>query len=617
MRMKYGLERFAVENGNRSGGCGSGRPRRMSLKATLFRRNDGSAVFETGQFQKQNALRAVWAALIALTLCLAVARPASAAEPEAYEKAKVELSRLRGDEKRAQYRHSWLKIADDFMDVYESHSDWINRPAALFRSAEALEEMARRSFVRKDAQNAAARFESVARKHPSSVLADDALYRAAVVRKELMRDDEGARSLLGTIGKKYAKSDYAPKAREYLAGLDGSAVASLGPAPVVKSVAEGARVAQITPQIKDKDVVRIVISVDKPVSWRIQHQAADSKSDRPARLTLDLTDATPGDKLKSGARYTKMGIFSRYAVDYTASQGKTRILLDFDKLQRYTVRAEKSPFRIIIEATGAPKALAQGIQVGRPDKAPASSGTAAVKPATSSNVAAQLGLSVRTVVIDPGHGGKDPGTMHNSIVEREVSLDIARRVGNVLRAAGYNVVFTRDRDTWVSLSDRSRLAVKHKGDLFVSIHVNASPKPEVSGVETYYLDLAGTKDSVRLAAVENAGSNRGLGEMEEILADMLLDSRMQESRRLASSVQTQTLAQLKKRGQPAKSGGTKGAPFHVLIGSSMPGVLVEVGYCTNAAEAKRLRQSAYRDALAEGIANGVHHYARQLETAAK
>ena len=340
---------YAVENGNRSGGCGSGRPRRMSLKTTLFRRNDGSAVFEPGQFQKQNALRAVWAALIALTLCLAVARPASAAEPEAYEKAKVELSRLRGDEKRAQYRHSWLKIADDFMDVYESDWEWLNGPAALFRSAEALEEMARRSFVRKDAQNAAARFESVARKHPSSVLADDALYRAAVVRKELMRDDEGARSLLGTIGKKYAKSDYAPKAREYLAGLDGSAVASLGPAPVVKSVAEGARVAQITPQIKDKDVVRIVISVDKPVSWRIQHQAADSKSDRPARLTLDLTDATPGDKLKSGARYTKMGIFSRYAVDYTASQGKTRILLDFDKLQRYTVRAEKSPFRIIIE----------------------------------------------------------------------------------------------------------------------------------------------------------------------------------------------------------------------------------------------------------------------------
>lgn len=560
----------------------------------------------------------MWVAWAALLLCVTWVRPLPAAEPEAYEKAKVELSRLRGDNKRAQYRHSWLNIADNFMDVYESHSDWNNRPAALFRSAEALEEMARRSFVRKDAQNAAARFESLAKKHASSVLADDALYRAAVIRKELMRDDEGARALLATIGKKYAQSDYAPKARAYLAGLDGNAVATLGPAPVVKPVAEAARVSQITPQVRDKDVIRIVISLDKAVGWRIQHQAADPKSDRPARLTLDLTDASPSDKLKSGARYTKMGIFSRYAVDYTASRGTTRILLDFSKLQRYTVRAEKSPFRIIVEATAGSKALARGVRVGQPSTgsvAPAKA--AAAKPAVSPNVAAQLGLKVRTVVIDPGHGGKDPGTMHNSIVEREVSLDIAKRVGNVLRAAGYNVVFTRDRDTWVSLSDRSRLAVKHKGDLFVSIHVNASAKPEVSGVETYYLDLAGTRDSVRLAAVENAGSNRGLGEMEDILADMLLGSRMQESRRLAASVQEQTLARLKKSGQPAKSGGTKGAPFHVLIGSSMPGVLVEVGYCTNTAEAKRLCQSKYRDALAEGIANGVHHYARQLELAAK
>lgn len=560
---------------------------------------------------------AAWLALVALALCLAVARPASAAEPEAYEKAKVELSRLLGDEKRAQYRHSWLKIADDFMDVYESRSDWNNRPAALFRSAVALEEMARRSFVRKDAQNAAVRFESVAKKHPASVLADDSLYRAAVIRKELMRDDEGARALLTTLGKKYAKSDYAPKAREYLAGLNGNAVATLGPAPVIKSVAAVAQVVRITPQLKGKDVVRIVISVDKRVKWRIQHQAADSKNDRPARLTLDLTDATPGDKLKPGARYTKMGIFSRYAVDYAASQGKTRILLDFSRLQRYTVRAEKSPFRIIIEATGASKALAQGIQVGQPTKSAGSGRTRAAKPAASRQVAAQLGLSVRTVVIDPGHGGKDPGASHNNIVERETSLDIAKRVGHVLRAAGYNVAFTRDRDTWVSLADRPRLAVKYKGDLFVSIHVNASSKPGVSGLETYYLDLAKTKESVRLAAVENAGSNRRVGEMEKILADMLLGSRMQESRKLASYVQDQALARLKKSGQPAKDGGTKGAPFHVLIGSSMPGVLIEVGYCTNVAEARRLRQPAYRDALAEGIANGIHRYAARLETAGK
>lgn len=558
--------------------------------------------------------RWVACALLLLAPCLAVLSAQAAGEPEAYEKAKVELSRLRGDEKRAQYRHSWLKIADDFMEVYENRPEWNNRPAALFRSAEALEEMARRSFVRKDAQDAASRFEMLAKKFPSSVLADDALYRAAVIRNELMRDAEESRALLETIRKKYARSDFAPRAAGYLAGMGGGAVASLGPAPAARSSSGEAVVSQITPQLR-KDVVRIVISLDRPASWRLQHQAADSESGRPARLTLDLTGASPASALRAGARYSKMGIFSRYAVDYAASRGTTRILFDFSKLQRYTVKAEKSPFRIIIEATASPSALSAGIRVG------GSSASGPARPSARisepSHVAAQLGLTVKTVVIDPGHGGKDPGTMHNSIVEREMCLDIARRLGRVLSAAGYKVVYTRDRDTWVSLADRGRIAKEKKGDLLVSIHVNASKKPETSGLETYYLDLAGSRDSVRLAAVENAGSSRGLGEMEDILTDLLLKSRIQESRRLAAAVQEKTLALLRKRGHEVRNGGTKGAPFHVLIGSSMPGVLVEVGYCTNAAESRLLRQSKYRDTLAEGIANGVHHYARQLETAGR
>ena len=112
----------------------------------------------------------------------------AAGEPAGYGQAKVDLDRLRDDPRRAKYRHSWLKLADDFQELYDENPSWNNRPAALFRSAEALEEMARRSFNRKDAQEAASRFESLAGKHSSSVLADDALYRAAVIRNELMRD---------------------------------------------------------------------------------------------------------------------------------------------------------------------------------------------------------------------------------------------------------------------------------------------------------------------------------------------------------------------------------------------------------------------------------------------
>ncbi len=551
--------------------------------------------------------------------CWGAALPASGAgEPSGYEAAKVALDRLRGDEKRSAYRHEWLKSADAFLNLYTRNPDWNNRPAALFRSAEALEEMARRSFTRKDAQEAAARFEMLAAKHAASVLADDALYRAARIRGELMRDAAESARLLDALLKSYARSDHAEKAAAYKAELGGSAVASLGPAAVAPKAAPAAVINRITPQkagTAGQETVRIVISLNRPVAWTVRHQAADAKNGRPARLTLDIESASPAKSLPSGERYTKMGAFSRFAVDYTASEGQTRILLDFADLKRYTVRAEKSPFRLIVEGTASDKALADGISVV-PAPAPARVARAprAVPPP---NVAAQLGLRVRTIVIDPGHGGKDPGAMHNNLVERDVCLDIAKRLGSSLRAEGYKVVFTRERDTWVSLSDRARFAAENKGDLFVSIHVNASTKPAISGFETYFLDLAATRESSRLAAVENAGAGRGLGEMEAILADLLLGARAQEARRLADSIQDSTLAGLKKRGFATRDGGVKGAPFHVLVGSSMPGVLVEVGYCTNDAEAKRLAQSRYRDVVVEGLTQGIRAYARQLETAEK
>ena len=591
----------------------------------------------------------------------------AAGEPAGYGQAKVDLDRLRDDPRRAKYRHSWLKLADDFQELYDENPSWNNRPAALFRSAEALEEMARRSFNRKDAQEAASRFESLAGKHTSSVLADDALYRAAVIRNELMRDPGEARALLTTLRKKYARSDHAAPAATYLAKMDGkpeatavaslapvavpasggkssggdaddllsslskssakkggapkgTAVASLGPVSLPAGVANPdplSSISRVSPQ-KRGDVIRITISLDEPNSWKMRHDPG-GKGRKP-QLTLDLEGAAPARAVKSGARYKEMGIFSRYSVEYSATSRHTRMVFDFSALRRYTVRTEKSPFRIVVEATASSRALTGGISV-----AESSSSSSAGKTRTASaprvtapqNVAEQLGLRVKTIVIDPGHGGKDPGTSHNNIVERELTLDVAKRLGSVLRAAGYNVVFTRSKDNWISLSERSNIAVRKKGDLFISIHVNASTKPGISGFETYYLDLAGTKESIRLAAVENAGMNHRLGEMESILADLLLSARIQESRRLAAEVQKNAVSLIRKRGHQVNNNGTKGAPFHVLIGSSMPGVLVEIGYCTNSAEARRLKQSKYRDALAEGIANGVHHYARQLELAGK
>ena len=170
---------------------------------------------------------------------------------------------------------------------------------------------------------------------------------------------------------------------------------------------------------------------------------------------------------------------------------------------------------------------------------------------------------------------------------------------------------TRTGNSSVSLSDRVSFSKSKKGDLFVSIHVNASDNASISGPETYILDFARSSSVSRLAMVENADSGR-LGDMDKILTEILTGARTTESRRLAERVQKYILSALKKGGVSARDGGVKGAPFFVLVGSSMPSILVEVGYCTNKTEASRLKTSKYRQSLAQGMANGIHYYARSL-----
>lgn len=226
-------------------------------------------------------------------------------------------------------------------------------------------------------------------------------------------------------------------------------------------------------------------------------------------------------------------------------------------------------------------------------------------------LAAQLGLSVRTIIIDPGHGGRDPGAMHNGVVEQDVNLDVAKRLKTILEKLGYKVYMTRTGNTWVSLAERVRFSSSKKGDLFVSIHVNASENTAISGLETYILDFARSSSVSRLAMVENADSGR-LGDMDKILTEILTGARTTESRRLAERIQNNTLSYLKKNGASTHDGGVKGAPFFVLVGSSMPSVLVEIGYSTNKKEAARLKTSKHRQRIAQGMANGIHAYARSL-----
>ena len=220
---------------------------------------------------------------------------------------------------------------------------------------------------------------------------------------------------------------------------------------------------------------------------------------------------------------------------------------------------------------------------------------------------------VYKVVLDAGHGGRDPGALgSNGLKEKNIVLDIAKRVKKILEAkGGYEVHFTRDRDRYLSLEKRTVISNKHNADLFVSIHANANPSSRIRGMETYFLNFASNEQAMKVAARENRISlkrmKKARSEQEAILASLQLQNNRDESLKLANFVQDSMVYSMRKYSR-IKDLGVKQALFYVLFGAEMPSVLVEVSYITNPEEAKRLKSGNYRESLAKGIASGVKKY---------
>ncbi len=413
----------------------------------------------------------LWCVLLTLCAVFVCGLPAEAADPPRYEKAVQDMNRLEKSKKRLQ-REPWEKLSDTFYSVYQSEKKWKNRPSALYRSALALDRLARCASNKKDARRAVGRYLQLVRQYSRSSLADDSLYRAARLTDEILRDKSGAQSLLKRQIKAYPSARSTKDASKYLATL-----------------------------------------------------APDKKKDAPKTTKKDKASAVKQVKYK-----------------------------------------------------------------GRPYR-----------------------LGVRTVLIDPGHGGKDPGTHHNGIKEKTLTLDIAKRVGALLSARGIKVRYTRTSDAWITLEQRAGKVRTNKADLFVSIHVNANPRETVQGFETYYLDVSRTSAATRLAAVENALRDRSAKVREKMPPQRLFNIQKQESRRLARNIHETTLKFLRKKNYRTHDGGIKTGPFHVLRRSGVPGVLIEVGYCTNKSEAERLALKEYRISVARGIADGILTYTGKIK----
>lgn len=238
------------------------------------------------------------------------------------------------------------------------------------------------------------------------------------------------------------------------------------------------------------------------------------------------------------------------------------------------------------------------------------------EPVTSgqSSLTRVLGLRIRRIVIDAGHGGHDSGTLGpDGIEEKDVALDVALRLGRLLhQRLGADVIYTRRTDVFVPLEERTAIANQAHADLFLSIHANSSSDPDVRGVETYYLNFTASPDALAVAARENATSNRSVYELSDLVRKIALSDKIDESREFAADVQQSLYGGLVLDNAGLRNRGVKQAPFVVLIGANMPSILAEISFLTNPEDAQELGHPAYRERLAESLYRGVARYVQGM-----
>ena len=228
-----------------------------------------------------------------------------------------------------------------------------------------------------------------------------------------------------------------------------------------------------------------------------------------------------------------------------------------------------------------------------------------------------LGLKIGRIVIDPGHGGHDTGTIGpTGLMEKDLCLDVALRLGKIIdqRLPGADVVYTRSDDTFVPLEERTSIANQAKADLFISIHANSSRDSGARGIETYYLNLKGTSEAMEVAARENATAQEGVHELESLVKRIAQTEKIDESKEFAEDIQESLSERIQKTSKSARNRGVRKAPFVVLIGADMPSILTEISFLSNPADEKLLKQPEQRQRVAEGLYQGISSYLQNMNS---
>jgi N-acetylmuramoyl-L-alanine amidase len=343
------------------------------------------------------------------------------------------------------------------------------------------------------------------------------------------------------------------------------------------------------------DYTRVVIELTGEFSVKTPPSMLPPAAGLPERLYLDLAGVWVGTQYSQGVPVGD-GLLRGIRIGQN-TRSDARVVLDLQTYARHRVLTLSHPDRLVIDVYGA---RAEPRVIARVPRGPT------VEP----RVPAPLRVP-QAVVLDPGHGGSDPGAIGvGGLREKDVTLRLGLMLSRKLEARGFKVVMTRNGDRTLSLEERTAIAEASGADLFVSLHANAARRRSLQGIETYYPDANHERHALRVAARENGIERSQLNALQRTLARLRVGEVSPQSRRLAEHVQQELVTGLPRQYRPVADLGVKKGPFYVLFLSSMPSVLVESGFVTHAGEARRLRDDRYVDALAEQIAEGLSAYRR-------
>ncbi|MFO7576201.1 MAG: N-acetylmuramoyl-L-alanine amidase [Pelovirga sp.] len=552
--------------------------------------------------------------LLLVLLCFGAVEE-SRAQSDSYRKLRQDYQQLITSTQQQRQRSNWEKLIGRFDRFISQQPRDPSLENAYYLRARTWDGLAQASGRSADAEQAIDHYLLLAAQFPSSRFADDALYLAGQIAENRLQDEPRAVRYYRRVVTETPAGDMVPDARKRLAALPETVEPVAAAAATHRHQTDGQ-----SPTLESirfwsgPEYTRIVLDLSAPVVTEPNYLAGDNPRLYFDLVYTELSAGLPGDI------DIHNGLVRRVRASRFDSQ-RARVVIDLQQEREYRTTVLDSPHRLVIDIIGQPTGpVAAQIKKSPGSVALGDDSIAGILDSSADRQAPPRlrqnsgGEGIRLIVIDPGHGGKDPGAIGPSgLYEKHVNLALAQATAAALRQQlGVKVLLTRTDDTYLSLRERTEYANRMGADLFISLHANANTSSRPHGVETYFLNLSKTDEAAEVAARENGMTLQDISNLEAILFDLMANAKINESSRLAAEIQQSLVTNLTVKFSNIRDLGVKQGPFHVLLGASMPSALVEAAFITNPREEKRLNSAEYQQRVAQSIVQGVKNYAAAM-----